>query len=78
MEQQSAIVFFSRDGRTRPAAEVLSERIDAVLVGLREAKTKRGFLVTGMLAKTKRDAGLEGNPWSQVANSNLLVLAAPI
>lgn len=74
----AAIVFFSRDGSTRRAAQILSEQLDATLVELEEAKARTGFIASGFRAKTKRSSQLAGDPWADVRGENTIILAAPI
>ena len=73
-----AVVFFSRNGSTRLAAKILAERIGATMMELQEKKTGRGFLASGFRAKTKKHSELAGDPWSEVKDCDVLVLAAPI
>jgi hypothetical protein len=74
----TAIVFFSRNGSTRLAAQILAERIGAATVELRQKKGGVGFIVSGFRAKTGRHVEPAGDPWSEIGDCDLLVLAAPI
>lgn len=74
----TAIVFYSRDGSTRTAAGVLSDRLGAATVELADAGRNPGFLLSGFRAKTGRRVRLAGDPWSEAKAYDRLVLAAPI
>jgi multimeric flavodoxin WrbA len=73
-----AIVFFSRNGSTRRAAEILAERTGAKLVELKELVPKRGFIHCGFRAMMEKHSPLSGNPWAESSESDTLILAAPI
>jgi hypothetical protein len=75
---KAAIVYVSRNGSTRLAAEILSKRLGAEIVELQQEKGGTGFLLSGFRAKTGRHVKPAGDPWSKVKECELLVLAAPI
>jgi len=75
---EKAIVYFSRNGSTRLAAEILAGRLGAKLVELKERKALRNFLVSGFRAVTKKHSKLLGDPWKEIEDRDVLVLAAPI
>lgn len=76
--KEPAIVYFSRNGSTRLAAQILSERIGATMVELQEKKARTGFLASGFRAKSGKHSELAGDPWAEVKESEVVVLAAPI
>ncbi|MBI9103611.1 MAG: hypothetical protein JEY99_14450 [Spirochaetales bacterium] len=73
-----AVVFFSRDGSTRIAANIIAEKIGAELIELQEEKPNRNFLMSGFRASTRKHAALSGDPWAEIASCNTLILGAPI
>ncbi|MFO7729823.1 MAG: NAD(P)H-dependent oxidoreductase [Spirochaetia bacterium] len=75
---QKAVVYFSRNGSTRLAAEILAERLGAKLVELKELKPRRNFLISGFRGVTKKHSKLSGDPSKEIEDCNTLVLAAPI
>jgi len=75
---EKAVVYFSRNGSTRLAAEILAERLGAKLVELKELKQRRNFLISGFRAVTKKHSTLSGEPSKEIEDCDTLVLAAPI
>jgi FMN-dependent NADH-azoreductase len=75
---KAAVVYFSRDGSTKIAADILAERIGADLVELEEQDAKHGFLRSGFRATTGKHASVVGDPWEQIRECDTIVLAAPI
>lgn len=73
-----AVVYFSRNGSTRLAAEILAGRIGAKLVELKELKGRRSFIIAGFRAVTEKHSRLSGNPWLEAADCDTLILAAPV
>ena len=74
----TAIVFLSRDGSTRLAAQILAERTGALTVELEQRKGAKGFLLSGFRAKTGKHVEPSEDPWSRVRECGTLILAAPI
>ena len=72
-----AVLFFSRNGSTRGAAELLAARLDAELIELKPLK-KTGFLRSGYMAAKKKGAELEGDPWQACMDKDLLIIGTPV
>jgi len=76
--KDKAVVFFSRNGSTRIAAELIAEKIDADLIELKAHKVRHGFVVSGFRAVTKKHVPPAGDPWADVGECTTVVLGAPI
>lgn len=76
------IVFFSRNGSTRHAAEVFAERTKgASLLELKEPFSRGGvfgFLKSGYQAARGKSSKLVGEPWTKLSNSNELYVITPV
>jgi len=75
---EKALVFFSRDGSTRAASEILARRVKADLIELKEEIPVKGFIRSGYRAMKKKRSLLAGDPWSQCADKDTLILGTPI
>ena len=73
-----AVIYFSRDGSTRIAAEILSEKLNAKLIELIEEKQSSSFIRAGFRAAAKKHSRLTGDPWSEIADCGTLVIGSPI
>ncbi len=73
-----AIIFFSRDGSTRAASEILADRVKAELIELKEEKPVRGFIRSGYRARKKKSARLADRPWLRCADKGIWILGTPI
>lgn len=67
------IIYYSRDNNTRTGAIILSERIKAKVVELKELK--KGNFIQALIKKSSR---LEGNPWNDVKKAKMIYLMSPI
>lgn len=76
--KDKAVVFFSRNGSTRIAANIISGKIDAELVELKAQKARHGFVVSGFRAVTKKHLLPEDDPWARIRECSTVVLGAPI
>ena len=72
-QQDTAVVFFSRGGNTRLGAEILSERLSARLVELRERRPG-----SALMALLRMKSKLDGDPWEQIAGVRRVYLMSPI
>ena len=72
-QTDSAVVFFSRDGNTRCGAQLLSQRLDARLVELKELKPGNA-----LNALFRMKTPLAGNPWAEIASARRVYLLCPI
>ncbi|MDC7232884.1 MAG: hypothetical protein PQJ58_06605 [Spirochaetales bacterium] len=72
-----AVIYFSRNGSTKGAAALLARRLEAELIELTPER-KTGFLRSGYMASRKKRVGLEGDPWAQCRDKELLVLGSPV
>ena len=70
---QSAIVFFSKDGNTKARAKRLNERLHGKIIELTEAR--KGNVLQALL---KRGSRLQGNPWDEIRDATRLYLMEPI
>lgn len=73
-----SIIFFSRDGSTRLAAELLSKKLKADLLELKEKKEIRGFIRSGFRAASQKRADLDGSPWAEIENHDTIVIGTPV
>lgn len=72
-QQDTAVVFFSRGGNTRLGAEILSERLKARLVELKERRPG-----SALMALLRMKSQLEGDPWKEIAGVRRVYLMSPI
>ncbi|MDC7220754.1 MAG: hypothetical protein PQJ59_12540 [Spirochaetales bacterium] len=72
-----AIVFFSRDGSTRIAAEILGEKLEGTLIELIPRK-KRGFIRSAYGAIKKKNIPLEGAPEQEIVSYDQILLGTPV
>jgi flavodoxin len=77
MIMKKAIVYFSRNGSTRLAAEILAEKLNATLIELQEKK-RSGFFVSAYRALKKRSVPLEGTPEKDILPYDQIILGTPI
>ncbi len=75
---KSAVVYFTRDGSTKIAAEYLAGKTGSDLIQLEPAGKLRNFIRCGYLSFKKKRVDLAGNPWQDTAGSEALILAAPV
>ena len=76
------VIFFSRDGSSRIAAELLSERLGgAPLVELVEPYSRNGifgFVRSGFQAVRGKASRLSGDPWAEIVDEDEIYLVSPI
>ena len=72
-QQDTAVVFFSRGGNTRLGAEILSERLSARLVELKERRPG-----SALMALLRMKSQLEGDPWKEIVGVRRVYLMSPI
>jgi len=73
MKKPSVIVFYSKDGNTKAGALLLSKKIGAPCIELKEVK-KGNFLQ----ALFKKSSELMGDPWSEIKEYPSIYLMFPI
>lgn len=73
MNNQIAIVYFSKDGNTRAGAQILGKRLDAKVIELKESK-KGNFLQ----ALFKKGSKLSNNAWNEIEDKKTIYLMLPI
>lgn len=77
---RALIVYYSRTGKTRKAAEMLAERLNAKTEEIRDNRDRSGFL--GFLRSAKeaiRKETVEIQPLKHdIENFNLIIIASPI
>lgn len=69
----SVIVFYSKDGNTKAGAVMLSEKIGAPCIELKEVK--KGNFIQALFKKSTQ---LIGNPWTEIAKYQRIYLMFPI
>jgi len=72
-QSDSAVVFFSRGGNTRLGAEILSERLKARLIELKEVRPGNA-----LMALFRMKSRLAGDPWKEIAGVRRVYLMSPI
>lgn len=72
-KNNTAIVFFSKDGNTRLGANLLHNRIGDIIIELKERK--KGNFVQALL---KKGSHLEGQPWTEIQDARQIYLMLPI
>ena len=72
------ILYYSRDGSTKLAAEYLGRKLACPVEALQEEKPSRNFLVSGFHAASGKRREVAGNPWASAATHDTLILGAPI
>ncbi|KNZ41578.1 hypothetical protein [Acetobacterium bakii] len=72
-ENQSAIVFFSKDGNTKIGAKRLNERLNGKIIELTEAR--KGNVLQAFL---KMGSKLQGSPWDGIKDATDIYLMQPI
>ena len=70
---KTVIVYYSQSNNTRAAAELLSEKIGAELVELKEKK--RGNVLQAVFRMSSK---LEGDPWDEIKDAKKIYLMFPI
>lgn len=72
-QPDTAVVFFSRGGNTRLGAQILSERLNARLVELKERRPGNA-----LQALLRRKTKLDGDPWKEISGVRRVYLMSPI
>lgn len=69
----TVIIYYSKDNNTRAGAKILGKRLDAKVVELEEAK--KGNPIQAIRKKSSK---LEGDPWKEIEDANVVYLMTPI
>lgn len=70
---KTVIVYYSQSNNTRAAAELLSVKLDAKLVELKEEK--KGNAIQAYFRKSSK---LLGNPWIEITDADSVYIMFPI
>lgn len=74
----TAVIYFSRDGSTKLAAHIIAEKLGAQCIELEEKKKSRNFLLSGFRAAAKKHTTLAGDPWGAIQDCSRVVIGSPI
>jgi hypothetical protein len=77
----TVIVFFSKSGNTRFAAQELAKRLDAEAVELKERGARKGifgFLSGGFQSVSGKASELTDSPWNELSGHDTVYLMTPI
>ena len=72
-QPDTAVVFFSRGGNTKLGAEILSERLNAKLIELKELR--RG---NALMALFRMKSRLDSDPWKEITGVRRVYLMSPV
>ncbi|MDA3850642.1 MAG: hypothetical protein PF447_05165 [Spirochaetaceae bacterium] len=72
------ILYYSRDGNTKIAAEYLSQKLQCDIASLNEKKPSRSFILAGFRSVTGKRRKLIGDPWGLCKDRDVIILGAPI
>ncbi len=75
---ETAIIYFSRNGSTRIAAELLNEKLKGKIVELKPEKSMKNFFRAGFTAVKQKDLKLKEDPWNEIGSEERLVLISPV
>ena len=70
---KTAVVYYSKNGNTRFAANIIAEKTQGVLIELKEKR-----MGNPLQAMLKLCSKLSGTPWEEIVNANKVYLLAPI
>lgn len=73
-----SIVYYTRDGSTEIAADYLAERTAGKKVRLEAGRRLNRFLIGGFNSASKRLPKLTGDPWKEIIDAEIVILASPV
>ena len=72
-QPDTAVVFFSRGGNTKLGAEILSERLNAKLIELKELRPGNA-----LMALFRMKSRLDSDPWKEITDVRRVYLMSPV
>ncbi len=75
---KQAVIYFSRNGSARIAAQLIAEKTGADQVALEPLKSFRSFLRAGFSAIRQKAVPLSGDPWGTLEGTESLILVSPV
>ena len=72
-QPDTAVVFFSRGGNTKLGAEILSERLNAKLIELKELRPGNA-----LMALFRMKSRLDSDPWKEITGVRRVYLMSPV
>jgi flavodoxin len=75
---KTGIFYFSKDGSSQIAAEILGKKLNASVIEIKETKKRHGFMSSGFRAVRKTSGKLVGSPQERVAEFDRIILGTPI
>lgn len=75
---EKSVVYYSRNGSTEVAADYIAEKINGKKIRLYTGRFLNNFFLGALYSIKGKIPKLKKNPWKEVGESNVIVLAFPI